>query len=134
MDQAMVRRELAARELARRRYGDYLAYVHGTDWKRTALSEYLAEQVQAFLERDSGNAYDILVIETPPQHGKSRTVTESLPSWVLGKWPEKRIILGSYNDVSAERFARRNKEKVLDHGRTLFGTEIGGISRSTSRR
>lgn len=131
MDQAMVRRELAARELARRRYGDYLAYVHGADWKRTALSEYLAEQVQAFLERDSGNAYDILVIETPPQHGKSRTVTESLPSWVLGKWPEKRIILGSYNDVSAERFARRNKEKVLAYGRTLFGTEIGGISRST---
>ena len=49
MRQAMLRAELAARELARRRYADYLTYVHGDGWKRTVLSEYLAEQVQMFL-------------------------------------------------------------------------------------
>ena len=62
--------ELALRELARRRYREYLPYVHGSAWKTTRMSRYLADNVQDFLETDTGHAYDILVIETPPQHGK----------------------------------------------------------------
>ena len=37
-----IRRELARRELARRHYGDYLAYVNGPGWVRSRFSEYLA--------------------------------------------------------------------------------------------
>lgn len=65
-----------------------------------------------------------------PTHN-SVTITESFPSWVLGRYPEKRIILGSYNDETAERFARRNKEKVIAFGKNLFDIEIGRINRST---
>lgn len=122
--------ELAKRELARRHFNDYLAYAHN-DWIRTRMSEYLAKEVQGFIETATGNAYDILVIETPPQHGKSRTITESLPAWVLGRHPDWRVIIGSYNDESAERFCRRNKEKVSQFGKTLFGMGIGSISRAT---
>ena len=81
-------RELAQRELARRSFAEYLAYVQGRMWKRTRMVEFLAGRVQAFLETETGHAYDILLIETPPQHGKSMTVTESVPSWYLGKHPE----------------------------------------------
>jgi predicted phage terminase large subunit-like protein len=95
------------------------------------MAQYLANEVQAFLESDTGNAYDILVIECPPQHGKSLTLSESFPSWVMGRYPDKRIIIGSYNDETAERFARRNKEKIIAFGKTLFGVEIGRINRST---
>lgn len=131
MNSAEITRHLARRELARRNYGDYLRLVHGSAWVETRLSRYLAAKLQTFLESDTGNAYDILIIHTPPQHGKSMTVTESLPSWVLGKWPDRRIILGSYNDESAERFARRNKEKLRMWGKPLFGVEIGGVDRAT---
>ena len=131
MTPAAIRAHLARRELARRNYYDYLTLVHGEGWIHTALSRYLAGQLQTFLEADTGNACDILIIHTPPQHGKSLTVTESLPAWIMGKWPEKRIILGSYNDESAERFARRNKEKVKKWGRALFGVEIGGVDRAS---
>lgn len=130
MNPSDAKAQLAARELSRRSYYDYLTLVHGSAWVHTRLSRYLAREIQTFLETDTGNAYDILVIHTPPQHGKSITVTESLPSWVLGRWPEKRIILGSYNDDSAQRFARRNKEKVKKWGKVLFGIEIGGVDRS----
>ena len=126
-----IRRELATRELARRRYADYLALTNGRGWRRTRLSDYLADQVQDFLETDSGNAYDILVIETPPQHGKSMTITEALPSWVLGRRPEWRVIQGSYNEETAERFCRRNKEKLRTWGERLFGVRIGGVDRAT---
>ena len=102
--------ELARRELARRNYEQYLSLVQGPQWVRTGLSQYLSRKIQAFLEAETGHAYDILLIETPPQHGKSMTVTESVPSWYLGKHPEARIIMASYNEGFAERFLRRNKE------------------------
>lgn len=127
----IIRAELARRELARRSYIDYLAYVSGDGWKRTGFAEYVARELQRFVETDTGNAYDILVLETPPQHGKSMTVTEALPSWCMGRHPDWRVILASYNDDSAERFARRNKEKVADFGEQLFGVKIGGINRAT---
>ena len=122
--------ELARRELARRFYSEYLAYVQGPTWKRTRMSQYIATQVQDFLEADTGHAYDLLVIETPPQHGKSATVTESIPSWYLGRHPHNRVILASYDSDFAERFCRRNKEKIKAHGQDLFGISIGAIDRA----
>jgi hypothetical protein len=52
--------ELARRELARRYYGEYLAYSYGDDWVRTRLSSYLAEKIQNFIETDTGYAYRFL--------------------------------------------------------------------------
>ena len=122
--------ELARRELARRYYSEYLAYSYGASWIRTKLSSYLAQRIQNFIEADTGHAYDILIIECPPQHGKSMTVSESLPSWYLGKHPERNIILASYDSDFAERFCRKNKEKIKNVGRHLFGIEIGAIDRA----
>ena len=124
------RAELARRELARRHYIDYLRYVYGARWRDTRFAEHIANAIESFIEEDTGNAYDILILETPPQHGKSMSVTEALPSWILGRHPDWRIILASYNEESAERFARANKEKVSRFGTNLFGITVGGISRA----
>ena len=40
-----IRAELAARELARRNYGDYLRYVHGPAWTHTRMADFLARRV-----------------------------------------------------------------------------------------
>lgn len=130
-DFTIIQGELAKRELARRNYIDYLEYVNGETWQRTRFAEYIAGEIQKFIEEDTGNAYDILILETPPQHGKSMNVTEALPSWCMGKHPGWRVILASYNDETAERFARRNKEKIQRCGGALFGVGIGGINRAT---
>ena len=126
-----VRQELVRREMARRNFSDYLAYTNGPTWQRTRFSDYLAREIQTFVETDTGNAYDILIIESPPQHGKSMTVTEAAPSYFMGLHPNWRVILASYNDETAEKFARRNKEKVRDYGGVLFGIRIGDINRTT---
>ena len=122
--------ELAERELAKRNYADYLALAHGKLWKKTRMSDYLAREVQKFLEERTENSYDILLIETPPQHGKSMTITETLPSWYLGKNPTANVILASYNKDFAEKFCRRNKEKIRAFGADLFGISIGAIDRA----
>lgn len=95
------------------------------------MSTYLANEVQQFITSDTGNAYDILVIATPPQHGKSMTISESLPSWYLCKYPTRRVIMASYNEGTAERFCRRNSSKIKQFGTTLFGQSIGNIDRAT---
>lgn len=122
-----IRRELAARELARRHFRYFLPYVHGPAWKQTRLAGFLADTIQRFVEEKTGHAFDILLLHTPPQHGKSMTVTESFPAWYLGRYPQRRVILASYNAETAERFGRRNQEKLEAWGRTLFGVERGRI-------
>jgi len=123
-------REFASRELARRYYSEYLAYAHGLGWKKTKMSTFLADTVQHFIETKTGHAYDILVVNCPPQHGKSITITESLPSWYLGKYPENNVIIASYDSDFAERFCKKNKEKIRGTGSKLFGISIGSIDRA----
>lgn len=130
-DREYLMRELARRELARKSYRRYLYYVHGAAWTRTRMSDYLADEVQKFVEGETGNAYDLLVIQTPPQHGKSLTITESLPSWYLGRYPKHRVIEASYNDDTAKRFGRKNLEKVEQYGPSVFGLEKGSIWTTT---
>ena len=125
-----IKKELAMRELARRHYRSYLKYVNSR-WRDTRLARFLAETVEAFVEGETGNAYDILIIAAPPQHGKSMTVTESLPSWYHCRRPEGRILIASYNEGFAERFCRKNREKIKRFGKALAGVEMGGIDRAT---
>lgn len=130
-DRQLLRREQARRDLARRSFKRYLYYVHNPVWKRTRMSDFLADAVQRFVEEDTGHAYDILIIQTPPQHGKSLTITESFPSWYLGKNPRGRVIEASYNEETARRFGRKNQEKLENFGSTLFGVERGSVWTST---
>ncbi len=130
-DKEYLCRELAKREMARRSFRRYLYFVHGESWKRTRMSDYLADRVQEFVEAQTGNAFDILVIQTPPQHGKSLTITESFPSWYLGRYPKHRIIEASYNEDTARRFGRKNLEKTEQFGPGVFGLTKGIIWTST---
>ena len=130
-DSDYLTRERSRRELARRSYRRYLYYVHGDSWKRTKMSDFLADTVQHFVEEETGHPYDILLIETPPQHGKSMTITESFPIWYLGKYQKNRVIEASYNDDTAKRFGRKNLEKVETFGETLFGVTKGSIWTNT---
>ena len=66
-----------------------------------------------------------------PTHN-SMTITETLPSWYLGRNPDNRVILASYNDDTAERFTRRNKEKIKECGQDIFNIKISNdIDRAT---
>lgn len=111
-------------ELARQEYAEYVKYVHRGRWTPARHLLFVCHQVEDFIVEDTGHPYDILIIQMPPQHGKSMSITETLPSWYLGKWPERRIIEVSYNETFAQRFGRRNREKVKEFGKKLFGISI----------
>lgn len=94
------------------------------DFKRGRHIVFICNKIQEFIETDTGNPYDIMVVNMPPQHGKSMSITEALPSWFLGKYPDKTVIALAYGDDLAQRFGRRNKEKIEQYGKRLFGIEI----------
>ena len=100
-------------------------------WIPSKFHKDLCQRVQAFVEKPTDKAYEIMIISTPPQHGKSTTITETLPSWYLMKHPDHCVIQVSYGDDLAERFGKRNLEKVKQFGE-IFGVEVDP-KKATSR-
>lgn len=105
-------------------YCEYVQYVHHDAWKKTPFHRFLCRYVQNFVERETDLPYEILVITTPPQHGKSQSITETLPSWYLGKHPDRRVIEISYNEEFAINFGRLNRRKIQEFGEDLFGITL----------
>ena len=123
-------------ELARRKYWRYVQLVHEGRWTPANYLILICDMVQAHVERTLINSYGriprILILSVPPQHGKSMTISETLPSWYLGKWSKRRVLAVSYGVDLAERFGRRNREKVQQFGKDLFGitlnTRMSGVT------
>lgn len=87
----------------------------------TKLHEYVCGRVQAFMEKkDASDAFDVLLISMPPQHGKSTSITETLPSWFCGLHPDKDCIIVSYSDDTASRFGRANRAKLEEFSKRPF--------------
>lgn len=108
------------RRKAKESYVNYVEYVHRGKWLRGKAVGYICIKLQEFLLTDTSNPYDILVVSMPPQHGKSMTITATLPSWYLGRFPIKRVIGISYSEGLAMQFGRRNREKIQEYGKNLF--------------
>lgn len=58
-----------------------------------------------------------------PTHN-SMTLTETLPSWFIGRNPDLSVILTAYNADIAEKFGDRNRQKIKDFGKDIFGVKI----------
>lgn len=120
----MLREIDAYTALVQSEYRAYVYHVHEGRWIPGKAVSYLCQRVQQFIQRETPYPYEILVISMPPQHGKSMTVTESLPSWYLGKYPQNRVIEISYSEDFAQLFGRRNKAKIEQFGKTIFGISL----------
>jgi len=101
--------EIKRREL-RKDYGAFVQYANPRFYM-TKFHRYLCNEIQTFLDTPSHKALDILLLSVPPRHGKSFTVTETLPAWFLGREPHNHVIIASYESTFAEAFSRRNRDK-----------------------
>lgn len=79
-------KERAAIELARKHYSYYLRLVHHGNYEPLAHTELIASELQRIVEGEQRH----IIIEMPPRHGKSLTVTETFPSYFVGKHPNKK--------------------------------------------
>lgn len=101
--------ELYRRKL-RKDYGAFCEFAN-PGFYMTKFHKYLCNEIQTFLDTPTTKIFDILLLSVPPRHGKSYTVTETLPAWFLGRDPTSNIIIASYESTFAESFSRRNRDK-----------------------
>jgi predicted phage terminase large subunit-like protein len=64
------------------------------------------------LLKADGTPHKKLMINIPPQHGKTRTLV-NFSEWILGKNNEERIIACSYNDDVASDFSRYTRDGII---------------------
>ncbi|MEQ7215600.1 phage terminase large subunit [Enterococcus asini] len=101
----------AKAELARRHFFDYCNLTAGDFYKpnRRFLVD-VCNEFQSFLEEA---AEDVLVLNMPPRHGKSRTLGK-LVEWVLGRDHTKKIMTGSYNETLSTVFSKSVRNNIQE--------------------
>lgn len=99
-------------------------------WIPTKFHRYLCQRIQSFLE-DRSPGVKIMIISTPPQHGKSATVSQRLGAWYLLNNPDHHVILVSYGDVLAKRFGKQNLNTMKTFA-PAFGVQLDP-TRATSQ-
>lgn len=108
----------------RESYIAYLKYVFGDNYIITRFHTILAKICQSIVEKIENGQRVKLCLSVPPQTGKSTTITETLPSWFMGRNPNLRCICTAYNADMAEKFGDKNRQKVKQFGKELFGIEV----------
>lgn len=113
-------REKARLELARKHYRYYLPLVHHGNYMPLPHTELIANTLQRIVDGEQMH----IIIELPPRHGKSLSVTETFPSYFLGRFPNKKVITAAYSDSLARNFGRLNRNKFLEFAPQVFSEAI----------
>lgn len=83
-------------------------------------------ELQSFYESDE----EVLIINMPPRHGKSRTAG-CFVEWILGRNHNEKIMTGSYNETLSTSFSKsvRNTiaEKKADAGKAVYSDVFPGV-------
>jgi predicted phage terminase large subunit-like protein len=76
-----------------------------------------------------------VIVNIAPRHGKSELISYLAPAWFLGKYPHKKIIMGSHTADLAVNFGRRVRNLVgSDAYKGIFSqVELQSDSKSASR-
>lgn len=99
-------------ELARREFFYYCHLMAGDFYKKDR--EYLVtlcNEMQDFFDSDE---YNVLIMNMPPRHGKSRTA-QLFVQWILGNDPTQKIMTGSYNETLSTMFAKNVRNAIQEH-------------------
>lgn len=107
-------------ELARREFF-YFCHLMALDFykpDREYLKE-LCDELQDFYYSDD----DVLIINIPPRHGKSRTAG-LFTQWVFGKNIKEKVITGSYNETLSTVFSKNVRDSIseekADEGKIVY--------------
>jgi predicted phage terminase large subunit-like protein len=76
------------------------------------LAERLLDVAQGKLKR--------LLIQMPPRHGKSEFASAHFPAWYLGTFPERRVILASYEHDFAASWGAKARDRFAEFGPVLW--------------
>ena len=97
-------------ELARREFFFYCNLMAPDFYKSNR--KYLLELCKEFQEFYEGED-EVLIINEPPRHGKSRTASLFV-EWVLGRNQNEKIMTGSYNETLSTMFSKNVRNAIQE--------------------
>ncbi len=111
MDRATLK-HYAQMELARREFWEYCKFTSPDFYKEErAFLKDLSEVLQWFVEVAT---QQIMVVNMPPRHGKSRTATKFV-QWLFGKYGKTiKVMTGSYNETLSGTFAKQVRDCIAE--------------------
>jgi len=102
-------------------------------WPVFISGRHHAIMADAF-ERVANGSLKRLIINMPPRHTKSEFASYLLPSWFLGKFPEKKIIQTAHTAELATGFGRKVRNLVSSEAYTkVFDTKLSTDSKAAGR-
>ena len=108
----------------RENYASYIQYVYGDTYIMTNFHKVLCSICQSAYTRFQKGEHIRILLSVPPQFGKSMTITEAFPSWFVCNNPDLSAIITAYNADIAEKFGDRNRQKVKEFGKDIFGVQV----------
>jgi predicted phage terminase large subunit-like protein len=106
----------------------FASYVSNGTWQPAPHLEYIIERLRAVAVGESSR----LLVFAPPRHGKSELL-KHYAAWFLGRFPDRSVIVASYNDDLAADFGRAVRAILNAYGKELFGIEIAQDSSAANR-
>lgn len=97
--------------LARRSFFDYCQLLASDFYKRDRT--YLVELCNDLQDFMSDDEHDVLIINEPPRHGKSRTAGMFV-QWLLGRDNTTKIMTGSYNETLSTTFSKAVRNAIQE--------------------
>jgi hypothetical protein len=85
-------------------------------YQRAPFLERIASELE-LIEREPerfgiAGEWDGLIIEVPPRHSKTETVSIRFPAWMMGRRPTSAFIAASYGDILASENGRKVRNIV----------------------
>lgn len=110
--------ELLSRRKGRRQLHDYITYTNPR-YTSSTFSHLVCDSLDTFMRDVRAGLRPILVLQAPPQHGKTEMVSRKLPPFLFGLDPNLRIAGASYSDGWAHAIAQdvRRNLKSPEHAR-----------------
>lgn len=115
----------AARELLRRRRArahllDFILYLD-PDYIVSEFARTVCAELEQFLRDVQAGLRPVLILQAPPQHGKSQIVSRYLPAWLFGQNPDLAIGGLSYGkDLAADMNRDVQRIMLSEEYRVLF--------------
>lgn len=121
-----------ARELIRVSPGAFALWSNPTTYRLPPHLRLLDQAIVEAIDEAAAGRLDGLAVSMPPQHGKSELCSKYLPAWYLGNFPDRRVILVSYEADFAASWGRKARELLTEHG-GAFGVSIASRSAAARR-
>lgn len=111
--------EIQTRRRARTGLHDYIQYTSNGKFMISGFSRAVCVALDKFIVDVKDQKRPILILQAPPQHGKSEMVSRKLPAYIMGSEKNWRLGTASYNSDLANKMAqsvRRNLASI-EHGK-----------------